>query len=288
LTKELEPDLAALAPQETIERLRDYHFAPYITLAHIFNAPRGWGFDNRVLKQYALNYVLDGQGEFVVEGRSYHCAKGDIVLYRPYERHSIRTIEDRDFLSITVVFHFTDTQVPLEELFAGAHHFGNYANHAVSHRLAELVAKYHLPGLRNQLACQGLLLHILSELASRTAPETAPAASQSKTIARIVQIRNHLLANPQHELVPAELERMSGLSWNYIIARFKSTFDLTPHQFLIHARITKAKELALQSNLSFGEIAARVGYGDVHAFGKMFKKKTGMSLTQFCASVYEI
>src|SRR4051794_13247501 len=85
-----EPDLAALHPKETLEALHDFRFPPYITLAHIFHAPPNWSFANRTLKQYALNYVIDGQGEFTAEGSVYQVGKGDVFFYRPYETHGLR------------------------------------------------------------------------------------------------------------------------------------------------------------------------------------------------------
>jgi AraC-like DNA-binding protein len=53
-----------------------------------------------------------------------------------------------------------------------------------------------------------------------------------------------------------------------------------PVDALLSQRVNKAKELAIQSSLSIGEIATRVGHADVHTFGRMFKKKTGQSLSQ--------
>ncbi|QHW34761.1 AraC family transcriptional regulator [Paenibacillus rhizovicinus] len=283
----LEPDLAALHPQETLDALRDFRFAPYITLAHIFHAPRDWGFSNRTLKQYALNYVIDGKGEFAVEGETHQVAKGDVFFYRPYETHGLRALPGRPFLSITIVFHFADLPFPLEDVFAGMHMLGRYNGRSVEHQFAELVAKYRLPGAPNRLACQSLLLAILARVSQQPAAGAeADAAGPSSNVARLMLVKNHIENRLEEPLDVPELERLTGLTWNYLIPEFKKAFGTTPMQFLIWARISKAKELALQTPLSFGEIAERVGYHDVHAFGKMFKKKTGMSLTDFCSSIY--
>ncbi|MNY79267.1 DNA-binding transcriptional regulator AraC [compost metagenome] len=61
---------------------------------------------------------------------------------------------------------------------------------------------------------------------------------------------------------------------------------MSPLQYLVWLRLEKAKELALQSGLSFGKIANEVGYTDIHSFGKIFKRKIGLSLTQFVATLY--
>ncbi|WP_308635474.1 AraC family transcriptional regulator [Paenibacillus silvisoli] len=289
-----EPDLAALHPKETLEALQDFRFPPYITLAHIFHAPTDWGFTNRTLKQYALNYVIDGRGEFTLEGAVHEVGKGDVFFYRPYETHGLRSLPGAPFISITVVFHFADQPFQVDELLKGASMLGGYDGHAIEHQFAELVALYRQPGLANRMQCQALLLSILSGLSRRSGSGSgsgsadADAKTESrKNLARLLLVKNHIEHRLAEPLDVPELERLSGLTWNYIIAEFRQAFDITPMQFLIWARITKAKELALQTPLSFSEIAERVGYNDVHAFGKMFKKKTGMSLTAFCSSLYE-
>ncbi|MBO7748531.1 helix-turn-helix transcriptional regulator [Paenibacillus sp. MWE-103] len=281
-----EPDLAALHPRDTLDALSDFRFPPYVTLAHIFHAPPDWSFAGRTLKQYALNYVIGGRGEFAVDGRVHPVEKGDVFFYRPYESHGLLALPGKPFISITVVFHFADLPFPAEELLAGAHMLGRFDGHAVERQFAELVAKYRQPGLENGLRCQSLLLAILAETSRRVAEGRQETAVSRKSLAKLIQVKNHIEARLDAGLDAAELERLSGLTWNYLIAEFKKAFGITPMQFLIWARVAKAKELALQSPLSFGEIAAQVGYNDIHAFGKMFKKKTGMSLTEFCSSLY--
>nr|WP_254639268.1 AraC family transcriptional regulator [Cohnella sp. GbtcB17] len=280
-------DLAALHPQDTLEALSDFRFPPYISLAHIFHAPRDWGFADRTLKQYALNYVIGGRGEFTVENNVHTVEKGDVFFYRPYEKHGLRALPGRPFISITVVFHFDRLPCPAEELLHGAHMLGRFDGHAVEHQFAELVAKYRQPGLENGLQCQSLLLSILAETSRKVAEGRQQTSVSRKNLAKLVLVKNHIENRLDAKLDVTEIERIAGMTWNYLIAEFKKAFGITPMQFLIWARVTKAKELALQSPLSFGEIAAQVGYNDIHAFGKMFKKKTGMSLTEFCSSLYD-
>jgi YesN/AraC family two-component response regulator len=61
----------------------------------------------------------------------------------------------------------------------------------------------------------------------------------------------------------------------------KKSFLTVPFQYLTLVRVERAKEWAIQTNLSIREIAALVGFADVHTFGRMFKQQTGISLSQF-------
>ena len=54
-----------------------------------------------------------------------------------------------------------------------------------------------------------------------------------------------------------------------------------PIDYLIFLRITAAKTLIRQSEMSFTEIAERTGFGSLHYFSRVFKERTGMTPTAY-------
>nr|WP_301285825.1 helix-turn-helix transcriptional regulator [Paenibacillus lautus] len=76
------------------------------------------------------------------------------------------------------------------------------------------------------------------------------------------------------------------MSRNYLSVLFRQEFGMLPLEYMMWLRVQRAKQLAVTTSMSVTEIAREVGYADVHAFGKMFKKKTGVSLSQFSSSCY--
>jgi AraC-like DNA-binding protein len=263
-----------------------YFYPPYITLAHLFHAPAGWAIRDRVMNQYVLQYVVDGAAEYPVEPYHYVTRKGDLLFHRPGELHSIVTIPGERYVCISLVFHYGGEPFPFEQLFGGKHVLGNFVNQPVERMLTQLVALYKQPGLAEAMQCQGLLLNILAGAAGHI-QETAAVETDHgmRNRAKMVLIKNYLLEHYAEPVEHKQLEQISGLSRNYIISEFKQAFGMSPMQYLIWIRINKAKELAIQTNYSVSEIAGRVGYADVHTFGKVFKKKTGVSLSRFCAAL---
>lgn len=260
-------------------------YPPYITLAHLFDAPSGWAIRNRTMGQYVLQYVVEGRADYPVDGRMYETVKGDLLFHRPGEPHSILTLEGEPYVCLSFVFHFGSNEFPFHQLFGESHLLGNYAGTELERKLNRLVHAYRQPGLPSQLQAQGLLLEVLGEAAAGLNRTRTGSAVEVRTKAKLLlaqhYIREHYADDVQHD----DLERVAGLSRNYIIVQFKRQFGLTPMQYLTWVRIQKARELALQTNLSVSEIASQVGYADVHTFGKMFKKKTGTSLSQFCSAL---
>jgi AraC-like DNA-binding protein len=279
--------LFILAPEETLEALQDFYFPPYITLAHMFHAPDGWSLKQRVLKQYQLQYVQEGEAEYVIEEQVYRTRKGDLLLHGPEEKHHVRTFPGTPYVCLSIVFHFGHTLGAERSEGGRSHYQGNFADNPLEKQLSELIHHYRQPGFLHQQQSQQLLMSILLALGARKHwPEQATQSKEAAGTAKLILLRNYIDRHLQEGFRLADLERLSGWSRNYIILQFKRYFGMSPTQYLVWSRLEKAKELALQSGLSFGEIARQVGYSDIHSFGKIFKRKMGMSLSQFVDTLY--
>ncbi|MBB6734344.1 helix-turn-helix domain-containing protein [Cohnella zeiphila] len=274
-----------LSPSETASDPPDFDYPPYITLAHLFHAPKGWEIRNRTMGQFVLQYVVEGRADYPVGGRLYSTVKGDLLFHRPGEPHSILTLEGEPYVCLSFVFHFGKSEFPVHRLFGETHLLGNYAGTEIEKKLNRLVLLYRQPSLSSQLQAQGLLLEVLGETAAGLNRTRDGSAVEARTKAKLLLLQNHIREHYAENVQHSDLEHIAGLSRNYIIVQFKRQFGLTPMQYLTWVRIQKARELALQTNLSVSEIAGQVGYSDVHTFGRMFKKKTGTSLSQFCSSL---
>lgn len=263
----------------------DFQYPPFISLAHLFDAPAGWAIHNRTMGQYVLQYVVEGRADYPVNGLPYPTVKGDLLFHRPGEPHSILTLEGEPYVCLSFVFHFGATDFPIAPLFGDKHLLGNFAGTELEKKLLRLVHLYRQPELSAQLQAKGLLLEVLGEAAANGNRAQAGSSAEERTKAKLLLAQNYIREHYAENIRHSDLERIAGLSRNYIIVQFKRQFGLTPMQYVTWVRIQKARELALQTSLSISEIAGLVGYADVHTFGKMFKKKTGTSLSQFCSAL---
>jgi len=74
-----------------------------------------------------------------------------------------------------------------------------------------------------------------------------------------------------------QLSREVALSPYYLIRLFRRTYKQTPHQYLIHVRITRAKALLSSTDLSITEICADVGFESLGSFSALFTRIAGIS-----------
>ncbi|WP_422661133.1 AraC family transcriptional regulator [Paenibacillus sp. EC2-1] len=283
-----------LQPIEAAQLVEGFYFPPYISLAHVFNASTGWTIGPRRIRQYQFQYVIAGAATYRIENRHYETKKGDLILHFPNEEHEVKTIKGLPYICVSIVFHFGQTPFPLEELLPRIHYLGNFENTSLESNLTAIPAEYHQPERLHRLRSQSLLMEVIYTILSSqknnhkiAAPsEHTEAGNKNKRRhANLVLLKNYVKDHFAENISYEELEKLSGWTKNYIILRFKKTYNITPMQFQIQLRIERAKELAIQSNLSITEIAHQIGYADVHTFGKIFKRKSGLSLSEFCSSL---
>ena len=75
----------------------------------------------------------------------------------------------------------------------------------------------------------------------------------------------------------ADLARISTVSPSHLIRLFKRQAGTTPHDYLMRYRITRAKELLAETDLTSAAIAKQVGFSSESNFSYRFSKMVGQS-----------
>lgn len=79
----------------------------------------------------------------------------------------------------------------------------------------------------------------------------------------------------------ADLAEMPVSTFNQA---FRRSFHTTPYQFVLERRIARAQTLLLTTSLSISEIAAKVGFPNRTHFATAFKRRVGMSPSEYRAT----
>ncbi len=93
---------------------------------------------------------------------------------------------------------------------------------------------------------------------------------------RILAVQKLMEENFERNHPYEELASKSGMSRRTFERRFKAATGDTPLVYLQRVRVEVAKAMLENQDLSFDEIAYRVGYQDSAAFRKIFRKETGL------------
>lgn len=98
---------------------------------------------------------------------------------------------------------------------------------------------------------------------------------------KIREARDYLLFNMDQPCTVIELAHKVGLNDFKLKKGFKQLYGSTIFDFLLEARIEKARMLLTETGLSIQEIASATGYKNISSFTAAFKKKTGVSPRSF-------
>ena len=112
--------------------------------------------------------------------------------------------------------------------------------------------------------------------------EDAPEESEnSQTALVMAHVRRSLEDNYMFDLSLDSVGEILHISPAYLSAQFKKYQKMNFLDCLTELRINAAKELLADPFRSSAEVASMVGYEDASYFARAFKKRTGMTPTQY-------
>ena len=109
--------------------------------------------------------------------------------------------------------------------------------------------------------------------------EEDPEHVRMSTIA--AEIAAFIEAHYRDDLSLQSVASKMGYSEVYFCKLFKNCFDKTFIMYLNDLRMEKALELMKDISINIKEISERVGYRDANYFARIFKKKMGMTPSEF-------
>ena len=123
------------------------------------------------------------------------------------------------------------------------------------------------------------LLEVLLIEAFRSNASTAASPGLVRGLAdpKLALALRNMHAQPAASWSMAQLAREAAMSRSAFFDRFSRTVGITPMDYLQTWRMAMAKQLLRQRALPIAEIAERVGYSSVSAFGVAFTRLVGIS-----------
>ncbi|MDR3708993.1 MAG: AraC family transcriptional regulator [Capsulimonadaceae bacterium] len=228
-------------------------------------------------REYVLQYWVDGDVDFRVEQRLFSVQGGCAILMQPNRPHGFHTIRSGNCECIYVRFVLPADSRMLNDL-PEVVRFSSSIAPTVTARLTSLCAEWHgeLPG--RDLVAAGLLLEVLG-LYVRNAGEKSdePPSVHLPSWRNVENVIRWMHEHYNQDVDIAEMSRLAGLSPAYFCRSFKRYTGRSPHEYLINIRIDKARELLCDATMTCTRAAEEVGFPDVAAFSRVFRKLIGVS-----------
>ena len=211
-------------------------------------------------------YYVDGQGRRVTLGRN---AFALIDCYQPHEYGAVEPCE-------LYWVHFDGpTARAVSDTIQSLDTLAPRNLDRCSRTLMELFERSAGPAVLEEAVVNRMLVTILTEFLVR-AEQRSDAGN-----AAIEAVRSYILENPDKPLSLDDLSRRANLSPYHFARTFKRQVGVSPHDYLIHARLNLAKFYLLSTNDSVKQIAYNCGFSSEGGFCTTFRKRLGVTPTAF-------
>ncbi len=244
--------------------------------------PKGYHFkwsNGRILQEYQLNYITEGEGILETEAGNYSIRGGMIIIIRPGQWHRYRPLSNKGWKEHYIGFSGDMAERAIESfnyLRAPYVNIG-FSEHVLSvfQTVINLV-KEEKPGY--QQICSGhvmqILGHIISNIKSRNF-DNSPLEDIIKKSCLIIRDNMH------QTLRINDLAAQLGVNYSIFRKSFKKYTGLSPNQYHLALRIKQASHHLSNTTDSIKEISFNLGFCSVFYFSKIYKEKTGLSPSEF-------
>lgn len=230
-----------------------------------------------------LFYVVDGKGEFNIQGQRFPVKPNDFVIINPQVEHTELSSPDEplEYIVLGINGLSFSNLTPVSE---GGHPFSFFnlrdEQKDILRYLNAMVQEATTQSMSYELVCHNLLEILLIKIL-RHQHFDLEVGKQSKATKDISFIK-HYLETYYHESIQLEdLASMTHLSRFYISHSFKKEIGMSPMEYLIAIRIKESKILLRTTNYSISQVADIVGFTTPTYFSKQFRKSTGISPTDY-------
>lgn len=103
----------------------------------------------------------------------------------------------------------------------------------------------------------------------------------SKTSKAIENATIYMKENFESLVSLEEIADVCGMNKFTFCREFKKIYSISPFEYFLQVRIQHAKKLLTDSDMKINEISIKSGFNDVGYFCRTFKKKEGITPTQF-------
>lgn len=217
-------------------------------------------------RSFMLCYTISGEGALEYEGTTYRLKEHDVFLIdcRNFQHYYTR---GTSWQHVDVHFYGGYAE-PLYREYLSNGGPVYHSNETMLQHLEELAAVWDSSRLYPALYISNKLGEILTALLTLS-KNNLLTETQSNTFSNTIEYINTHFAE---ELQLDRLASSASMSKYHFSRMFKKYTGLPPVEYVIHLRITRAKSMLADTNLSIKQIAFTVGFRDINNFIKQFKK----------------
>ncbi len=243
----------------------------------IFYYQKGYHLRRNCFDSILLMYIRSGKCTFYLNGAAQDVLPDQFVLLDTFVPHEYEFQEDSTVYWMHIAGPLSRSYY---ELITQAH--GNVLtsneSYSLSVQMKEILEQYKTGKTIQEAAISSTLTGLLHSFL------TGPSQQENRfsRAAVIERSRSYISEHFASQLSLEELAGQAGLSPYHFTRVFSEETGMTPHQYLIAARISAAKmELRTPASPTVKEIAFKCGFNSESSFCSTFRKWEGMTPKEY-------
>ena len=263
---------------------------PYIRLAIPSVIPSGHTIMRRVIYDYELIYLEQGEFDFTYNDTMYHCTEGDIIFICPGIAHSFQIGSDEisqphihfDIThrphsdKIPISFKDIDNMTDTEKSWIHKNYFDSYKNSPLlkiqnKERFLKLFYRI-ISNETDALEKKANMIQLISMLTKDNFPHII---EKHDNLEVAHQLKDYIDSGNGLKMQLEDFEKTFYQSKFYLEKKFKEAYGMA----IIEYRNKKRMKIAplLLKNRSVSEVAEILGYQSIYSFSRAYKQHYGYS-----------
>ena len=225
---------------------------------------------------YEIEYIIDGAGEYIINGNSNEIKKGALFFSTPTDIQEIKFTRETHLLNISFTSHYIDDKLVSPTLSSYVAHDKTDFYRFQLNNIIDVIQK---PIKNRSLYLKSLITAILI----LTIENGMNVDVNKSHIASHKNLRNIIYHINKHFNEPLDLENLSkiaNLTPKYLSKRFIEMSGVTLSQYILDVRLNYAKNLIVTTDIPIKQICFNSGFNAVPHFSRSFKAKFKLTPSQ--------
>ena len=257
-----------------------------IRLAGRFSQSTGWEHTGRMIAECILCCVEEGSCSFTIDSHTVEVASGQGIFIPAGAFYAPVTQSGCCYQYLRFDAEMEATDAPL--FSDRSYHYSEKIEHSpavfcvpkvfqtdpvidfsLETIIDEMTRSNPVSKVKMNMAFFSLLIRLTEQLAGQSVHSLA------------YEMERYIRENAGHPLTLSQLSERFGYTKQYVIRIFRKQFHTTPTAFINDTKLSLAIRQLTESDSPIEEIAHRCGFEDANYFSRQFKKKFGLSPSEY-------
>ncbi len=229
-----------------------------------------------------LFYVIEGNGQFLIENTVYPVSSNDLVIINPNVSHTELSLNTSPLKYIVLGVDGLELKDDSQEDNSNfcIINFKNLRDTILSY-LQNMLSEIESQAPGHEVICQDLMEILIVLLGRQTNFSTMLSPVRKKTNHLCGTTRRYIDNHYKEPITLELLAQQNHVSKYYLAHAFAEEFGISPINYLISKRIEEAEHLLSNTDFPLSMISNSIGFSSPSYFAQIFKKQNNCSPREY-------